>query len=69
MNSDNEIWASAKPVTYQGEIIDWTYGRLHYVRGGQTLCGKAVGGDRWEKASYRTGYHVDCINCIRKEEA
>jgi hypothetical protein len=63
---DYEIWVSASPITAHGEIVDWTYGRAHYVSGGRTLCGHAVGGDRWEKASYRTGYQVDCSRCLGK---
>ena len=61
-----EVWASCSPVTFRGEVVDWVYGRLHYVLGGLTLCGKQVGGERWEPASWRSGRRVDCKTCLRK---
>lgn len=60
-----EVWFSAQPVTFRGEVVDWNYGKGHYVRGRMTLCGKAVGGDRWERANHLTGSEPDCVTCKR----
>jgi hypothetical protein len=63
--NDYEVWFSNRPITFAGEVIDLKIGKGHYVRGGVTLCGRPVGGDRWERAGYATGHTVDCQRCLK----
>jgi hypothetical protein len=59
-----EVWVSSRPITFQGEVVDWAYGKSHYAISGRTLCGRPTNGPHWVRASSITGFGVDCKRCL-----